>query len=541
MHNRTISEKNNLQIFANLKNDLPAGLVVFLVALPLCLGIALASGAPLFAGIISGIVGGVIVASFSGSHLSVSGPAAGLTVIVLSSIERLGSYEMFLTAIVIAGILQLILGYLKAGIIGHYFPSSVIKGMLAAIGLILILKQIPHALGYDANIMGDESFYQMDGKNTLSEILNAYQYISPGAVIISVISLAILLLWDRPFLKKYTFFKLVPGALLVVIVGILINLAYRYFFPAMALSDNHLVVLPVAQSVGGFINQFELPDFSALKSTSVYVTAFTIAIVASLETLLSIEAADKLDPYKRNTPTNRELKAQGLGNLVCGLIGGLPVTAVIVRSSANINAGAKTKMAAIFHGFLLLASVILIPGILNMIPLACLAAILLLVGYKLAKVSLFKEMYKIGWSQFLPFVITVLAILFTDLLQGIVIGMVVAIYFILRNNYKSAFTFHREDDPTGKKIRIQLAEEVTFINKGNILLTLDHLPENSEVEIDGSQSKNIDYDVLEIIKDFEITAQSRNIKLNIIGIGEKEKDFKKDNQVEPSAVVMIEK
>ncbi len=506
--------------FAYLKNDLPAGLVVFLVAVPLCLGIALASGAPLFSGIIAGMVGGIVVALVSGSALSVSGPAAGLTVIVVNAIADLGAFNSFLLAVALAGLIQITLGFLKAGIIGYYFPSSVIKGMLAAIGLILIFKQIPHALGYDEDSEGDFDFLQSDGENTFSEILNAVNQNSTGAVIISVISLAILILWDRPALKKLTFFRLVPGALIVVVLGTVINELFLNYAPELALKGKHLVSLPVTESPRDFVSKFTLPDFSQLGNVKVYIVAVTIAIVASLESLLSVEAADKLDPYKRNTPTNRELKAQGIGNFVSGMIGGLPLTAVIVRSSANINAGAKTKMSAIFHGVLLLTSVVLLAPIMNRIPLACLAAVLLTVGYKLAKVSLFRQMYRIGWDQFLPFVITVVAILFTDLLKGIAIGMAVSIFFILRNNYRSPYFFHKEEHHTGEKIIIRLSEDVTFLNKGSIALTLDHLPENSIVEIDGTNSKSIDMDVLEIIHNFKQTAPLKNIQLELKNIPE---------------------
>lgn len=507
-------------LLKDLKHDLPAGLVVFLVALPLCLGIALASGAPLFSGIITGIVGGIVVALASGSPLSVSGPAAGLTVIVLNSIQQLGSYEVFLTAVVLAGILQVILGYLKAGIIGHYFPSSVIKGMLAAIGLILVFKQIPHALGYDKDSEGDFEFLQVDGQNTFSEILNALNFLHPGAIIISSISLLILILWDKPFLKRYAFFKFVPGALIVVILGIVLNQIFKVSFPKMALANDHLVKLPVANSLQEFVGQFTLPDFASLVNYQVYVVAITIAIVASLESLLSVEAADKLDPYKRNTPTNRELKAQGLGNIVAGMLGGLPLTAVIVRSSANINSGGKTKKSAIIHGLFLLISVVGFANLLNQIPLACLAAVLLIVGYKLAKLSLFKSMYDLGWEQFIPFVVTIIAILFTDLLKGIIIGIAISIFFILRNNYRRAYLLMKEEHQENEKITIQLVEDVTFINKGVITLTLDKLPENSNVVIDGSKSHNIDLDVLEIIHNFKETALLRGISLELRNIPE---------------------
>ena len=506
--------------FKYLKNDLPSGLVVFLVALPLCLGIALASGAPLFSGIIAGIVGGIVVASASGSQLSVSGPAAGLTVIVFNSITSLGTYEVFLFAVVLAGVIQIALGYLKAGIIGYYFPSCVIKGMLAAIGIILILKQLPHAVGYDKDNEGDFDFIQSDGQNTFSEILNALDFIHPGAVIIAAISLFVLIMWERPFLKKYTFFKIVPGALLVVILGILINGWFKISNSPFYLSGEELVQLPVASSASDFISQFTLPDFSAFANYKVYVVAITIAIIASLESLLSVEAADKLDPYKRNTPTNRELKAQGLGNLISGMIGGLPLTAVIVRTSANINSGGKTKLSAIIHGVLLLISVVFLASVLNLIPLAALAALLITIGYKLAKISLFKSMYRLGWDQFLPFVVTVVAIQFSDLLKGIGFGMVVSMFFILRNNYRRDYFLKSKKDGDSQKITVQLDEDVTFLNKGSIATMLTELPDDSYVIIDGSKSHTIDIDVLEMIYDFKNTAELKNITLELKEIPE---------------------
>lgn len=507
--------------FKHLKNDLPSGLVVFLVALPLCLGIALASGAPLFSGVIAGIVGGIVVGAVSGSSLGVSGPAAGLTVIVLSAITSLGSYEVFLLTVILAGVLQIILGIIRAGIIAYYFPSSVIKGMLAAIGLILILKQIPHALGFDKDLMGDESFGQTDKHNTFSEIYYAAKYHTLGAVIISVLSLGILLLFETSFMKKIALFKFVPGALIVVILGILINYLFSISAPDLALSGEHMVILPVANTGSEFLGFFTSPDWTAITNPKVYITAATIAIVASLETLLCVEATDKLDPEKRNTPTNRELIAQGSGNIASGLIGGLPLTQVIVRSSANINSGAKTKLSAIFHGILLLACAILIPGILNMIPLASLAAVLLMVGYKLAKVSLFKQMFKLGWEQFMPFIVTIVAILLTDLLKGIAIGMVLGIFYILRKNYRTSYFFHKEEVHVGEQIRIVLSEEVTFLNKASIQLMLEELPDNSNVLIDGTRSVNIDYDVIEIIQNFkDHGAAPRNIKLELINIPE---------------------
>ncbi|MEY2901466.1 MAG: hypothetical protein RLY89_572 [Bacteroidota bacterium] len=483
--------------FQYLKEDLPAGLVVFFVALPLCLGIALASGAPLFSGIISGIIGGIVVAMFSGSALSVSGPAAGLTVIVLNGIHDVGSYEAFLLAVVLAGIIQFLLGWLKAGVIGYYFPSSVIKGMLAAIGIILILKQAPIAIGY------------------AKDQANSFQM---GAVIIAAVSLVILLIWEIPGIKKYIFFKWVPGALVAVVFGVIANEAFKTMHPNWVLENKYLVTLPVANSASDFLNQFTLPDFTAFTNYKVYLLAVTIAIIASLETLLSIEAADKLDPYKRLSPTNKELIAQGIGNTISGLIGGLPMTAVIVRTSANINAGGKTKMSAIIHGLLLLLSVVALSSVLNMIPLACLAAVLLVVGYKLTKIGLYRQMFKLGWEQFLPFIITVVAIQFSDLLKGIFLGVAVSIFFILRSNHKRDYTIHQEKKSEGGKIFITLAEQVTFINKGSIAKKLADFPDGSIVTIVGTNSHFIDIDVLEIIHDFKQAALLKNIEVHLVNI-----------------------
>ncbi len=500
---------------SNLKNDIPAGLVVFLIALPLCLGIALASGAPLFSGLITGIVGGIVVGALSGSSLSVSGPAAGLTVIVLGAIASLGSFEAFLLAVVIAGIFQLILGYARAGIVSHYFPSSVIKGMLSAIGIILILKQIPHAFGNDIDFEGNLDFLQSDGNNTFSGIVNALDFIEPGALIIFLISVAIILIWERTPLKNKAFFKLVPAGLVVVVLGVLINQAYLNLSPDMFLSGNHVVSIGSGSGIANFFSQFRFPDFSQITNPDIFVVAMTIAAVASIETLLSIEAIDKMDPKKRITSTNRELKAQGVGNIISGLIGGLPMTSVIVRSSANLDAGSKSRMSGIIHGLLLLVSVTFLTQIINLIPLASLAAILALVGYKLARASLFKQMYALGWDQFTPFLVTIIAILLSNLLTGIAIGMVVSVFFILRNNYKYPFYYHSDESQQSKKIVIKLSEEVTFLNKGSLLMVLRDIPDNSEVLIDGSLTQNIDHDIKEVIQNFATSAKHRGIKLEL--------------------------
>lgn len=506
-------------LFKEIKSDLPASIVVFFVAVPLCLGIALASGAPLFAGIIAGIVGGIVVGAASGSPVGVSGPAAGLAVIVLTAIETLnGSWPAFLLTLVLAGIIQMILGFARAGIIAYFFPSSVIKGMLTGIGLLIILKQIPHALGWDKDTEGDVAFMQIDGQNTFSEIMKAVEYITPGALLIAALSLAILILWDTVLTKKHKIFQLLQGPIVVVILGILFNYAFQNGILNFTLAADQVVNIPVPHNISEFLGQFTFPDFTAITNFEVWKIAFVIAIVASLETLLCVEATDRLDPDKRVTPTNRELKAQGLGNIVSGLIGGLPVTQVIVRSSANISFGGKTKMSAILHGVFLLISAVSIAAVLNMIPLASLAAILLMVGYKLAKPSLFKKMYSLGWEQFLPFTVTVIAILLTDLLKGIMAGMVVGGFFALLNSYRNSHYMHETMDTVeGQKVfHLVLAEEVSFFNKASVIKELDLIPENSKVIIDCSKSVSIDYDVIELIKDYETQAKTKNITVEKI-------------------------
>ena len=493
-------------MFKYIKNDLPASIVVFFVALPLCLGIALASGAPLFSGLIAGIIGGILVGSLSGSKIGVSGPAAGLAAIVLTAIGSLGGYENFLVAVVLGGIIQLIFGFLKAGIIGYYFPSSVIKGMLTGIGIIIILKQIPHFFGYNTNPEGDFAFFQMDGENTFSEIFKTINNISLGSTIVGFIGLGLLLLWSAVLSKKGKIFQLIQGPLVAVVAGII------YYFVTdqnskYGISPSNLVSVPVPDNLDSFIGQFSFPNFSAITNPEIWVVAFTIALVASLETLLCTEATDKLDPHKNVTPTNRELLAQGTGNIISGLIGGLPITQVIVRSSANIQSGGRTKMSAIIHGFLLLISVILIPTLLNKIPLSVLAAILLIVGYNLAKPALFVQMYKVGWKQFLPFTVTVFGIVFTDLLIGIGMGLAVGIVVILIKSFQNSHFLHIEDKSNGKhKIKMTLAEEVTFFNKGAILKELDSLPRETYLELDVRKTRYLDNDIIEILEDFAFKA-----------------------------------
>jgi len=503
-------------MFKTLKNDLPASIVVFFVALPLCLGIALASGAPLFSGLIAGIIGGVIVGALSGSKIGVSGPAAGLAAIVLVAIGSLGGYQNFLVAVVLAGIIQLIFGVLKLGIIGYYFPSSVIKGMLTGIGIIIILKQIPHFFGYDSEPEGADSFIEASGENTFSAILNIVDNVTVGPMVIGIIGLAILILWDQVLSKKGKIFKIIQGPLVAVIIGIIFFVVTQGN-STLGIDTTHLVSVPIPDNINSFIGQFSFPNFGAISNKDVWVVAFTIALVASLETLLCVEATDKLDPHKNVTPTNRELFAQGTGNIISGLIGGLPITQVIVRSSANIQSGGRSKISAIMHGFLLLISVILIPRLLNMIPLSVLAAILLIVGYKLAKPRLFKTMYNLGWKQFIPFVVTVLGIVFIDLLWGIGLGLAVGIIVILIKSFQNSHFLHKEgEDIDDGKIKMTFAEEVTFFNKASILRELDKLPKNSYLELDVRKTRYLDNDIIEILEDFAFKAKERNIDIKLI-------------------------
>ena len=516
-----------------LKTDLLSGMVVFLVALPLCLGIAIASGAPPFAGIICGVIAGIVVGSLSGSNVSVSGPAAGLIAIILVAITDLG-YEPFLVAVVIAGLIQLTLGFAKAGSISAYFPTAVIEGMLVAIGIIIIKKELPHAVGYDKAHEGDWfALENGSGSGYFTEIINAINYAHLGAIIITVVSLAILIAFNKiSFLKKI---KVLPGALVVVVVGIIINELFKSTGSKLAISQEHLVTLPTASSFGEFIGQFTTPDFSVFLNPTIWIVGATIAIVASIETLLCLEAGDKMDPLKRYSGANTELKAQGIGNIISGLIGGLPMTSVIVRTTANINAGAKTKLSAIAHGVFLLLTVITIPFILNKIPMACLAAILIMIGLRLASPKVFKHMYHTGKHQFIPFLVTVVAVVLTDLLKGVGIGLAVSIFFILRGNMKLAYYFKKKEHHEGETIHIDLAQEVSFLNKAAIKQTLAHLPENSKVIIDAANTVYIDYDVLELIRDFlNFGSKDKNIAVTLL-------NFKKAYKMEDAVHVHSEK
>ena len=490
-----------------ISSDFPSSIVVFLVALPLCLGIALASNAPLFSGLISGIIGGIVVGMLSGSSLSVSGPAAGLSAIVAAAILKLPSFESFLLAVFICGFLQVVFGFLKAGVIGDYIPNGVIKGMLAAIGLILILNQVPHLLGDSSHLELDDSVRQGSDGNLFTKFIGAFFYFSPVALIIGSICFAFYFGWEKFTSKKSGFIKLIPAPLLVVFIGIGLNL----LFNSNGLSGDFLVNIPKASSTQEFFSFFSFPDFGAFANKEVWVAGITLALVASLETLLSIEAVDDLDPFQRVTDKERELKAQGVGNMLAGLVGGLPITSVIVRSSANVNAGAKSKLSAVLHGLLLLLCVALIPGLLNLIPKAALAAILIFTGYKLAKPALFKEYYKRGFNQFLPFIITILAILVTDLLVGVLIGIGIGIFFIVRTNFRSSLLVVNHNN----HYLFRLRKDFSFLNKPIIKNQLEEVPEDSYVIIDTRQAKFIDRDIVEVIEDFMIHAPLSNIKVEL--------------------------
>lgn len=515
---------------ANLRYDVPAGLVVFLVALPLCLGIALASEAPLISGIITGVIAGLLVSILSGSELSVSGPAAGLTVIVASGIHTLGSFEAILTATLVAGAWQVVFGLLRAGVFAGFFPTSVIKGMLAGIGLIIILKQIPHALGRDNDFEGDLGFFEFAGKgNTFSEIIVALRTWSGGAVIITVLSFAALILWARPEVQRFKLASFVPAQLVAVFVGLFANETLAVLSPGMEMrvENNHLVELPIFTSLGDLWTQLRFPDFSKLTNTGVHTMAITLAVVASLETLLCVEATDKLDPIRRISSKSRELIAQGIGNMACALVGGIPMTSVIVRSSANIYAGARTRTSAFVHGLLMLAAVATVPWLLNRIPLACLAAILILVGYKLATVKLFKQMFQEGAIQWVPFATTIIAIVFSDLLKGVLIGLGVGLFMVLKSNIYSAINTASE----GKDFLILFTKDVSFINNIRLKRELAKIPDGASVWIDGSRAMFIDHDIQELVGEFQRTAHLRGIHVEVKDIEGKQYPLKQRTRI----------
>lgn len=499
----------------NVFADIKAGLVVFLVALPLCLGIAMACKLPLFSGIIAGVVGGILVTVFSGSKFSVSGPAAGLTAIVLASVSELGSYEAFLAAVVFAGVFQLILGILKAGSIGNFIPNAVIKGMLAGIGIILIIKEIPHLFGYDKDPEGDEQFIQLDGENSFTELIHMVNFITPGALIIGLLSFIVLIIAEKPFYKNDKILSNLPGPLLAVLLGILLTLSFKGS-AFLGVDSQHLVNLPSISNFSDLKANLTFPNFSFANTSKFWIIVLTLGAVASLETLLGIEAIDKLDPEKHESNTNKELLAQGIGNIACGFIGGLPVTSVIVRSSANISAGAKSKLAAIFHSVLLLVSVLLLPNVLALIPNACLAAILIMTGFKLTKLAIFKEQWNFGFEQFLPFVITIIIMLVTDLLRGVCVGLIVSVIFIIRDNIKSSFDSTSDTIDGQLYYLIKLPQHVTFFNKGFLIRFFASINSDSKVIIDASINKKINRDSKDVISDFINSAKKRKIEVELI-------------------------
>lgn len=499
-----------MSLFKFWKQDFQSSIVVFLVALPLCLGIALASNAPLAAGLFAGIIGGIVVGSLSGSSLSVAGPAAGLTVIVVNAIQELGSFQAFTLAVFLSGLIQILFSLFKLGKFGDFFPTSVIKGMLAAIGLLLILKQFPHAIGYDAGFMGDEAFSGKDGSNTFTTFFGAIGALHMGAVLISVISIALMLTWDKLAYKGHKFFKLIPGALVAVVLSVAINQILVSSGSALAILDEHLVTLPFKGGFGEVFAGLSLPDWSFLTNPLVYKVAITIALVGSIESLLSVDAADKIDPKSRKSSKNRELLAQGVGNSLSGFIGALPVTAVIVRTSANITAGAQSKLSAVLHGIWILLCVALIPHILNMIPLAVLASVLLLVGYKLTSLGLIKTMYNKGSNQFIPFAATIIAILLTDLLVGIGIGMVVGFAYIIKSNMTKAIVTVHDD----KQYLIRFHKDVSFLQKAHLSEVLEKIPENSDVVIDG-KGVFVDTDIVDLLQDYLKRAAGSDRRVHI--------------------------
>ncbi|MBL8223824.1 MAG: SulP family inorganic anion transporter [Chromatiales bacterium] len=501
----------SLPTLASANRDVPAGIVVFLVALPLCLGIALASGAPLFAGVITGVVGGMVLAFVSGSELSVSGPAAGLTVIVAGAIASLGSFQLFTVAVLLSGLFQLALGFARAGGIGDFIPNSVIKGMLAAIGIVIILKQLPHALGYDRDFLGDESFSQPGQADTFTDLVSAFTSPTAGAIVISLVALVLMLLWERPFMKRQSWTLILPAPLACVVVGTLMNELFGSLWPAGQLTaeNQHLVQLPVIGSAAEFFGMFTAPDLSALLLPDVWIVAATIAIVGSIETLLCIEATDKLDPEKRISDPNRELRGQGIGNFVCGLLGGLPMTSVIVRSSANVYAGARTRLSTLVHGLVLLLAVVFIGGLLNRVPLATLATVLIVVGYKLSSREIIVSMWRQGLTQFIPFIVTVVGIVFTDLLKGIAIGLLTGLFFVIRSNYHAAVTLVNQDD----NWLLRLNKDTSFIHKIELKRKLRKIPDRARLIVDGTKALYIDGDIYETLREFEAGAAFRGIEI----------------------------
>lgn len=505
------AHQESLRWRSSYRYDIPSGVVVFLVAVPLCLGIALASNAPLFSGLLSGIIGGLVIPWISRSPLSVAGPAAGLTAIVLMGIDKLGSFEAFMVATFLGGLVQIGLGAIRAGGLASLVPLSVIRGMLAAIGLIVIFKELPHAIGYDIEAMGVESFIAPEGRNTFSLMLDALAQIEWGAFVISMISLLLLAAWPKTPMGRVNW---LPGALMVVFLGVGLNALFHNMAPALSLAESHLVRLPDIAGPAAFVGNLRTPDFSVLTNPAIYTVAVTVGLVASMESLLCVEAVDRLDPFKRHSPMSRELVAQGVGNSISGLIGGLPITSVIVRSSTNVASGGRTRLAAIVHGVLLLSSVMFATQLLSLIPLAALAAILLQVGYKLAHPRLMMRMYRSGWEQFVPFAVTIVAILFTDLLRGVIVGLVVGMIFTLRHTAAGAYTVIRG----AGTFTIRFNKDQTFVHKAALNNVLREIPDDAKVIFDAKRVEYLDLDIKETINEFRSVASSRGIEVEIRGL-----------------------
>ncbi len=508
-----VTETSRMALFNTWRDDVPAGIVVFLVALPLCLGIAVASGVPLLAGLVAGIVGGLVVGAVSGSSLMVSGPAAGLAPLVLIGIEQVGSFERLLPAVVVAGGLQLVLAAIRAGTIAYYVPSSVIKGMLAGIGLTLILKQVPHAVGYDADAEGDMSFLEASGQTTLSTLAESLQQVQPAAVLAALLGVAVMLWWPR---SPFSRIRLLPAPMIAVALGLAVNESLRWYLPELAVRGTHLVSLPEME-FGAVLPHLVAPDWSVLWTTMLWELAIVFALVASLETLLGLEATRKLDPLRREAPVNRELMAQGLGNMMSGLFGGLPIAGVMIRSSANIDAGAQSRLSVLVHAVLMLVAVLTLGALLNRIPLAAIASVLLVTGFRLAAPSLWSHAWRLGASHFIPFVVTALAIVFTDVLRGIGVGVVVGIIFIVMEHLRSP-VLSRVSPPGAVLTRYSLPEQVTFLSKASISRALNALAPSSRVEIDGRRTTRFDHDALEVLHSFRETARLRGIDYRLVGI-----------------------
>lgn len=515
--------------FKYIGEDFLAGISVFLVTIPLCLGIALASGAPLFAGVLSGIIGGIVVGYWSGSEVTVSGPAAGLTVIVLQGIQSLG-YPSFLVAVILAGIIQFVLGWLKAGRLSGFFPNSTIRGMIVAIGIVIVLKQIPHALGLDSDYEGEFEFSQSaDGENTFTEIVAAFSNINPGAFVISSVCILFLIFWDKLASGKQVFFKYFPSALVVIFLGVGLNELFKVVQPDWYLgnSPQHMVSFPSFKNWDLIMEAFTFPDFSALTSSGVYISGISIALVASLESLITLEAADRLDPARRYSSPNQELRAQGISNVLCGLLGAIPITAVVIRTSTNVYSGAKTRLATIFHGLLLLLSVVAAGSLLKHIPLACLAALLIVVGSRLIDVKVFKKIYEEGKDQFIPFIITIATIIFTDLLIGILVGLIVGVNYVLYFNFHSAIKAVRD----GKNVLVVFSKDVSFLNKSNLKKILVDIKEGDSVLFDGARAQFIDQDIFTTLQEFKDDADTRNIEVEFRYIIQKNISGKKTNGI----------